>query len=59
MNQVSRGSLRGIGERGSGMIAQVKRNRIARIEGRKVKAILRCSRVLSRSVKGLDYAATE
>ena len=59
MKKVSRDSLRGMGKRGSGMIAQVKRNRKVRIEGRKAKATPHCSRVLSKFVKGLDYIATE
>ena len=48
-----------MGKRVSGMIAQVKRNRKARIEERKAKVMLRYSRVLSRSIKGLDYIAIE
>ena len=48
-----------MGKRGSGVIAQVERNRKARIEGRKAKVILRCSRILSRSIKGVDYVASE
>ena len=46
-------------KRGSGMIAQVQRNRKAGIEERKTKVVPRCSRVLLRSVKGLDYVAIE